>query len=159
MSAYVDKAGKYKARVVAPRNGWFGEAGKNETPFIRVPLVVVGGDQDGREIVWQGWLTDAAFDNTIKSASEAFGWDGDLQALSSGEVSFEGKECEIVCDTETFEGKPRVKVKWLNNINGGGGKAMDDGKVSSLIKRLQSKSKAIAKATASERKQEDDQPY
>lgn len=161
MSTYIDAPGNYTCIVKAPGNGWFGEAGEKQTPFIRVPLIVTDdGPQKGREIVWQGWLSDAAFDRTIQTLSDVFGWDGDLGALAKGDHSFEDRECKIVCDTEIYDGKPRVKVKWLNNVNGGsGGKAMDEGKVKGLISRLQSKSKAIAKATASTRPPEDDVPY
>lgn len=149
-SKYVDRAGDYLCRVKRPGNGWFGEAGDNQTPFIRIPCFVIeDGDQDGNEIVYQGWLSDKAFDRTIETLVKAFpDWDGDLEALQAGEFTFEGLECQIVAESEQYEGKSRVKAKWLNPAGGGEAKQMDGAKVASLISRLGRKSKAIAKQAA-----------
>ena len=148
---YVDRAGAYTCRVKKPGNGWFGEAGEKQTPFIRIPCFVTDdGDQDGKEIVWTGWITDAAFDRTIETLCKVFpSWDGDMEALNSGAFSFAGFDCEIVAESESFEGKTRIKAKWLNPVGGGGGKEMDGAKVASLISRLGRKAKAIAKQAGS----------
>jgi len=154
-SQYVTRAGCYIGGVEKPTNGWFGQAGENKTPYIRIPVRVLSQrdgkeDQKGRVITWQGWLTDAAFDNTIKSLCEAFQeWDGDLESLQNGEFGFEGLECQIVAESETYEGKPRIKAKWLNPV-GGGGKPMEAEKVSGLIAKLGRKAKAIAKSVRDE---------
>ena len=154
-SQYVTRAGAYIATVEKPTNGWFGEAGENQTPYIRIPVRVSEqrdgkNDQIGRVITWQGWLTDAAFDRTIKALCEAFPeWDGDLESLSRGEFSFAGGECQIVAESENYEGKPRIKAKWLNPV-GGGGKPMDAAKVSSLVGKLSQRAKAVAKTVRSE---------
>lgn len=152
---YVSRAGAYIGTVELPTNGWFGEAGENATPYIRIPVRVLEqrdgkDDQLNRTITWQGWLSEAAFDRTIKSLCEAFDdWDGDLESLQSGGYSFAGKECQIVAESETYNGETRVKAKWLNPV-GGGGKPMDAEKVSSLIGRLGRKAKAIAKTVRDE---------
>lgn len=144
---YVNKAGSYLCQVKQPGNGWFGEAGEKQTPFIRIPCKVTeAGDQQGKEIVYTGWLTEAAFDRTIENLCKAFPqWNGDLEALQSGSFSFAGSECEIVAESETYNGETRVKAKWLNNATSGGGKEMDGAKVASLISKMGRKAKAIAK--------------
>ena len=144
---YVDRAGDYACRVKKPGNGWFGEQGDNNTPFIRIPCFVVDdGDQEGKEIVFYAWISEKAFDRSIQTLVKVFPeWDGDLEALERGDFTFAGLDCEIVAEAETFEGKKRVKAKWLNPIGGGGGKAMDSGKVLSLISKLGRRAKAIAK--------------
>lgn len=148
---YVDRVGVYRCRVKTPGNGWYGEAGEKKTPFIRIPCIVLDeGDQEGREIVWQGWLSDAAFDGTIEKLCQAFPeWDGDLYALTDGKFSFAGSECEIVAESETYQGKSRIKAAWLNAL-GGGGKALDGDKLQSLLGRLGRKSLAIAKKVRGE---------
>jgi|GEM_PF-2795932 len=154
-SQYVTRAGAYIGTVEKPANGWFGEAGENQTPYIRIPMRVTEqrdgkNDQVGKVIIWQGWLTDSAVDHTIKSMVEAFpDWDGDLESLYSGDFGFEGLECQIVAESETFKGETRVKAKWLNPV-GGGGKPMEAEKVDSLIGRLGRRSKAIAKNVRAE---------
>ncbi|MBE2178892.1 MAG: hypothetical protein IAE97_00265 [Chthoniobacterales bacterium] len=148
---YVDRAGVYRCRVKAPSNGWYGEAGENKTPYIRIPCIVLdAGDQQGKEIVWQGWLTDAAFDRTVETLCKVFGWDGDMFALTDGQYTFDGLECEIVAESETYQGKPRIKVAWLNQLGGGGGKAMEGDKLKGLLDRLGRKSMAIAKRVRTE---------
>lgn len=147
-SRYVSGVGSFRCRVKAPGNGWFGEMGENKTPFIRIPLIVLDeGDQEGKEIVWFGWLTDAAFDRTIQTLVKAFpDWDGDMLALRDGTFTFADLECEIVTESETYKGKPRIKVVWLNPLGGGGGdKAMESSKLDSLLGKLGRKAKAIAK--------------
>ena len=144
---YVDQAGRYTCVVKKPNNGWFGEAGEKQTPFLRIPCVVQGGPQAGREITYSAWLSDAAFDRSITTLSEAFGWDGNLVALEGGQFSFAGLQCEISAEAEAYNGETRVKAKWLNPVGGGGGEKLAAEKVSGLIARLGSKAKAIAKAT------------
>ena len=145
---YVDRAGAFLCVVQEPTSGWFGEAGEKQTPFIRIVGKVTGdGDQKDRIIIWQGWLSDGAFDNTIKALAEAFpAWDGDLASLQNGSFTFAGLECQIVTEVETYENKPRVKAKWLNPA-GGGAKPMEKAKVDSIGAKLGRRAQAIVKAT------------
>ena len=140
---YVSKAGKFLAKVKTPPNGWFGEAGTKATPFIRIPLVVAEGEEIGKEIVWRGYVTPNAFENTIKTLTKAFGWDGDIEALTAEKSDpFSGKEVQVVCEEEEYEGQTRIKVRWLNAV-GGGAVKLDKEKLANLAK-LAKKAKAIA---------------
>lgn len=144
---YVSAAGKYLAVVKAPGNGWFGEAGAKASPFIRIPVKIKeDGDQKDREIVWRGYLTAGAFDNTIKTLTKAFGWDGDIEALTEGSVDpFTGKECQVVCEEEEYNGEARIKIRWLNSVLPAGEK-LDRDKLKALAK-LSKKAKSVAKTT------------
>lgn len=147
------KAGKYLCRVLAPSNGWFGEAGENNTPFIRLPLVITEeGDCEGDETTWQGWLSEKSIDRTCKTLAEVFGWDGDLEALSNQLKTgpFVGKECRITAEQEEYNGKKKVVIKWLNRADGGG-KTMAADAAKLLAQRLNARAKAAA-ATAEEPK-------
>ncbi|HWL51328.1 MAG TPA: hypothetical protein VNQ90_02775 [Chthoniobacteraceae bacterium] len=146
MSKYIDAVGSFRCRVVEPEAGWLGETEKG-TPFIRIPLTVSDeeSDQNGNTIIYQAYLSDAAIDRTVKDLTEVFGWDGDLQALVSGNATFTDMECVIVTESETYEGKERIRVKFLNSIHRTAPK-LDQAKVNSLLAKLNSRTKAVAKA-------------
>jgi len=149
---YVTEVGKFIAVVKTPGNGWFGEAGAKLSPFIRIPLLVKDGDQTGREIVWRGYITPGAFDNTIKTLTKAFGWDGDIEALTEGTTDpFTGKECSITTEEEEYNGEKRIKVRWLNPTKSA--PAMDKAKLKSLA-ALTKKAKSVARLALEENDEE-----
>lgn len=148
---YVDRAGDFQCQVKEPSNGWFGEAGEKQTPYIRLNCEVMDeGDQKGKSITYFAWLSDGAFDRTVKNLTEVFGWDGNLVELDNGNHTFAGMGCRIVCESEEYDGKRRVKAKWLNSLTGPAGEGMAKEKVASLISRLGRKAQAIAKTVAAE---------
>lgn len=147
---YIEHAGSYECIVEDPgETGWFGESGEKKTPFIRIPVRVSEGVDKGKIAVYRAWLSDSAFDNTIRRLKEVFGFDGDLNALFAGKTTFTDLPCNIQTEMETYQGKAMCKVAWLNPPGGGGGGAapMEASKLSSLLSRLGPKAKAIAKAT------------
>ena len=147
---YVSRVGTFRCIVLPTPTGVFSES-KEGTPCIALPLEVIeDNDQHGKRITWRGWLTAGAFDYTIRALSKAFAWDGDLEAIRDQPDFFTSMECEIVTESETYNGENRVKVKWLNSINGGGGKKLDGGKLDSILATLGRKSKAIAKEALKE---------
>lgn len=113
---YVTAEGKYTAKVKAPGNGWLGTTTKG-SDFIRIPLLIddPASDQHGREIVWQGWLSEKAAERTAKTLDEAFGREWDIPSLNAGNSPFTGQKCRITVEAEEGEdGKVRLKVRWLN---------------------------------------------
>ena len=115
---YVSAEGKYTAKVKAPGNGWLGTT-KTGTDFIRLPLLIddPASDQHGREIVWQGWLSEKGAARTAKTLDEAFGREWDISTLGAGTAPWVGKLCRVTIEAEEGEdGKVRLKVKWLNPI-------------------------------------------
>lgn len=111
------KPGRYLCRVVAPSNGWFGEAGEKQTPFIRIPLVIAEGEEEGYKLTYQAWVSDSAAKRTIDNLKEVFEWNGDVVSLAKqiDNGPFVGRECSIVIEEEQYKGKTRVVVKWLNS--------------------------------------------
>ena len=157
MSKYINEAGSFLCQVVEPPNGsWFGESPEKKTPFIAIRAVVNDetSRQHGNEITWQGWLSEGAFDRTIKDLSEVFGFDGDLESLASGDGGFVGMECMIVVESESYNApdgtvKETYKAKWLNAPGSGGRKAapaLEGDRLKKLIAAMGGKSKAIAKS-------------
>jgi hypothetical protein len=113
---YVTAEGKYTAKVKAPGNGWLGTTTKG-SDFIRIPLLIEDeGDQHGREIVWQGWLTEKATKRTCDTLDQAFGREWDIKMLDAGKSPFIGQKCRITVEAEEYNGQPRHKIKWLNPL-------------------------------------------
>lgn len=113
MNSLLNEEGEFACVVRKPSSGWFGESAEKRTPFIQLLLEV--NDQSHRTILWFGWLSDGAFDNTIKRLAEVFGFDGDLIALNQGQQTLEGRGCHITTEFEEYKGKQKCKVKWLNS--------------------------------------------
>lgn len=142
---YLNTEGSFLCRVNRPDNGWFGESKEKATPFIRVPLTVTEDcPEKDQVIVWQGWLSAAAFENTIARLAEVFGFDGDLPALHLEKQTLAGLPCRITTHIEVFHGKARCRVKWLNSVTGKS-KPMDTEKISALLAGLTENAKSIAK--------------
>lgn len=104
--------GVYRARAV---KGGLGEtAGGQEQVAVEFELLDEGFQNQG--ITWFGYFTEKSFEITMK-ALRACGWQGDnindLVGLTSNTV-------ELVIEKETYEGKTRSKVKWVNPEGGGG---------------------------------------
>ena len=142
---YINSEGSFECVVTEPSAGWIGESEEKGTPFIRVPIQVTGdGPEKGAGAVWQGWLSNAAFENTIKRLVEVFGFNGDLASLATGKQTLTGKPCSITTEFETYEGKKRCKIKWLNAPGGGAAKPMEQRKLDALLARLTPQAMAIA---------------
>lgn len=140
------KPGKYNCKVLAPSNGWFGEAGESSTPFIRIPLEVTDeGPCLGEELEFAAWISDKSMERSIKNLKEVFGFNGDLLSLSRCLTTgpFVGKACSVTCEEEEYKGKVSVKVRWLNKASTNG-KSMDADKATALAARLNDASKAYA---------------
>lgn len=146
---YVNQAGSFEGVVEKPERGYFGKEEKG-TPFIRIPIVITeDGPCRGQLTIWKGYLTDAAYENTILALVAAFRFNGDLEGLYAGRVSFEGLPCNVAVEIETYNGRRMAKAQWLNPPGGGGGgkaKAMEEGQIKDIFKRLGGEAKKIANA-------------
>lgn len=149
---YINSEGSFDCIVTEPSAGWIGESEEKETPFVRIPVVVTDdGQEKGAGAVWQGWLSQGAFDNTIKRLVEVFGFNGDLASLATGKQTFKDKPCSITTEFEEYNGKKRCKVKWLNALGGGAqSKPMEQRKLDALLARLTPQAIKVAKMASSE---------
>lgn len=74
-------------------------------------------------LTWQGWITPNAIENTMKTMVEVLQFNGNDQINSDGTlrdhnaINFD-KEVALTVEDETYEGKTRPKIKWVNNIGG-----------------------------------------
>ena len=125
-------AGKYKARAA---KGELSESGTKKTPCIAVEFQLL---DTGEFIWWYGYLTEKTETRTLESLQHAgfAGADiaGDLMAQGLG-----SRDVELVIEHETYEGKTRARVQWVNSADGGGGSAMPDDKKAAFAARMRGK--------------------
>ncbi len=99
-------AGNYKARAKEWALG-MSQTGKEQ---IAVLFELVEGELAGQTITWFGYFTDNTLDRTLDSLRHC-GWQSDsladLDHLDTNEV-------EVVVEEDTYEGKTRSKVRWVN---------------------------------------------
>lgn len=114
MSNYLEAEGTWRAKLVAkeiykapPKEG---ETAERE--YLKVGLEVTQGEHAGKTVSDSWYFTDAAYDLTVKRM-RAFGWKG----VDLGDLSTLGcEEADIVCQNDTFKGKTRLKVKFVNAL-------------------------------------------
>ena len=105
--------------------------------------ILTGEDIQPEAVFFDAWLTDTAFDGTMKTLSDSLGWTGNDFNDFNGTGKFVGMKVCIVCEEETYENKIRTKVKFMNNINRVPRiNPMDSGKVRNLAESLKGKAMA-----------------
>lgn len=111
------------------------EVGKDSTPCIAVEFEITDGGAQGERIAWNGWLTTAAMEFTLKSL-RICGWKGDdienIEALDSPVI--------LVVEWEEYQGERRAKVKFINDPNYSGlGKRMAGTKSKALAQMIKNR--------------------
>lgn len=103
---------------------------KNGNQQIAIPVEVTQGEHAGETITWIAVFHDTADRNGVTGSEriiqslQYMGWQGDdLTELTdiSDEQAMQllPNEVQISCDVETYEGKTRLKVQWVNEIGAG----------------------------------------
>jgi hypothetical protein len=102
----INTVGRHAAIVQAAE---FGETEKG-TPYL---CLTFAGDASTTEGTQYGYLylSEKALANSVKTLRDAFGFDGNFETVVEQIVE---KPCAITNESEEYEGKERVKVKWIN---------------------------------------------
>lgn len=99
----------YRARAVGAELGFAGTG----TPQVAVEFELL---DSGQHKTWYGFLSDGARDYTF-TALRTCGWStddlSDLTGLDANEVS-------VTVEEETYEGKSRERITFINPADGGG---------------------------------------
>lgn len=92
--------------AVTVKSAEFGET-KNGTPYLALEFAT-----EAAETI-TGWLylSEKALANSVKTLRDAFGFDGNFETVVE---QVAGKPCSITVELEEYEGKERLKVKWIN---------------------------------------------
>ena len=98
----LEKEGRFNARVEDIELGYSG----NSTPQLIIDLTT----EEGYISAWL-YFSESAFDFSLKTLKEAFGFDGDFEKIEQ----IKGKDCSITVEEEEDQsGKLRLRVKWIN---------------------------------------------
>jgi hypothetical protein len=132
----IKNPGRYTATVESA------ELGQSEkgTPFLALACKNEAGD----ELTAYLYLSDAAVERSVKTLREVFAFDNNFETVVQ---QVTGRTCSIVVEMETFEGKERAKIKWVNTVGGSTSKPLDN--AASLLAQLSAKAKRIPAAAPS----------
>lgn len=108
-------AGTYRAKATDWKLGFT----EKQDPQLGINFEIL---QDGP---YKGWntskflyFTEKTFDRTIESL-RYLGWTGeDMDELQNRGGGLDKNEVSIVVEHETYEGKTRAKVSWINRVGG-----------------------------------------
>lgn len=100
----INTAGRHAATV---KSAEFGES-KNGTPFLQIEFQSEDGDS-----AITGWLylSEKALENSVRTLRAAFQFDGNFETVVE---QIQDKPCSVTVESEEYEGKDRMKVKWIN---------------------------------------------
>lgn len=133
----IKNPGRYTATV---KSAELGQSAENGTPYLSLLCKTA----EGEELTAYLYLSDAAFERTTKTLREVFGFDNNFESVVA---QVTGKECSIVVEAEEYEGKTRMRVKWINAVGGSSGKPLEN--AGSLLAQLSAKAKRIPAAAPS----------
>jgi len=108
------------------------EVGEKKTPSVKFKMTPVKNVVTGEEIqpftlYFDAWLTEKSIENSLKTLSQCFGWNGSDLSDFNGTGRFVGFKVWAVCEEEEYENELRTKVRFMNPLGGGGStKPMDD---------------------------------
>lgn len=104
------KPGTFKAKGMSAALGYT----SSDKEQVAVELRILDEEFLGDTITWYGYFTDGTTERTLESL-RLLGWAGDdlfdLSGIGSTEV-------RIVIEEDEYEGKVRLKVRWVNAIGG-----------------------------------------
>lgn len=100
----IENPGRYPATVASAE---FGES-QNGTPFIALSLNTDAGDS----ITAWLYLSEKALPSSVRTLRDAFEFNGDFETVID---QITGKPCSITCELDSYEGKERMRVKWINS--------------------------------------------
>lgn len=115
------------------------------TPSVKIAFRSIPTEEaeQPRTLFADLWLTDAAFDASVRTLREVFRWEGDdLSELNS--PILQGIEVDLVCEVEAYtdaQQQPRERevVKFVNLPGAGGVKALDGMDAANLCASLNAK--------------------
>lgn len=113
------------------------------TPQIAVCLEILRGPYAGQRITWMGYFTDKTEERTLQSL-RLLGFEGaDIDKFESQRPT---NEVIAVVEHETYEGKLRAKVAWINDPSFGGGMKMADALAGADLRKFGAQFKTKLKA-------------
>ena len=121
----------------------FGHSKEKQTPQVCVTFEILRGPDAGQRISWMGYFTDKSTKRTLE-ALRICGFEGD--DLDKFADQHPTNEVQIVIEHETYDGKARAKVAWVNDPTFGGGMKMENALTGGELRKFGVKFKNALKA-------------
>lgn len=124
------------------------EIGEKKTPAISFQFTIeknaineADTSNNGKTLYYDGFLTEKAFERTMKSIDECFDFDGtDLCAFDKGILDGRKVKATVAEETNDTDGKVYNKVKWINPLESvAGGLKKDPIAAKSVAEKLKVK--------------------
>ena len=78
------------------------------------PCIQIEFESAGETATAWLYLSDKAFENSVKTLRDAFGFDDDFETLEAQVI---GRKCQIVVEEEADDkGNLKPRVKWINSL-------------------------------------------
>jgi hypothetical protein len=120
----------------------FGHSKEKGTPQVAVVFEILRGPDAGQKVTWMGYFTDKSTERTLK-ALRICGFTGDdLDTFADQRPT---NEVQLILENETYDGKTRVKVAWVNDPTFGGMR-MENALSGSELRKFGAKFKSSLKA-------------
>jgi hypothetical protein len=129
---------KYRARVLSHA---LAESKENGTPSVKIHFELLYNldspeVETHKSIYHDLWLSEKAFNRSMDVLVDVLGWKGsNLSELNDSPDLLADSECVLVTNLEEYNGKTRIKVKFVNSIQ----KKLDSSKAKTLSEKLASK--------------------
>jgi hypothetical protein len=118
---------KYRARACGAPSWAQAQSGNWQ---VAIPFMVTAGEHTGEVTTWIGVMHDTADKNgttgheRVLQSLQYMGWTGDdlseLAELTDEQATkIFTEEVELSCAPETYDGKTRLKVQWVNKVGAG----------------------------------------
>lgn len=118
---------------------------EKKTPYVKLSFLTLYNHDDptkpaNKEMCAALWLSENAISRTLNTLSEVFGWRGDdLEELNVKGELLAGIEADIVTDRETYNGKSREKIQFVNYPGKSSMARMEDASAATISKSLKGK--------------------
>lgn len=145
------QAGTWRAKATGAELGYT-STGKEQ---VAMSIEILDGPSANHIITWYGYFTEKTTDRSLESLMIA-GWDGEDLAAMTGVGS---TEFQVVIEEDTYEGKTRMRVQWINRLFGSGPalkNKMDTGAKVSFAERMKGRALAVKQGLPKPPVDEDD---
>jgi hypothetical protein len=152
-----DLNGTYYAR---PKSWQLGKSATKGTPQVEVLFEITSAEAAGQRLPWYGYLTPDALKYTVR-VLDLIGFTGnDIDAIGTDAMPAPADvEVSLEIAPETYNGKTRSKIQFVNDPNFGGltSKRMDPAEAKAFAGSLRAQLKGLQRAAPP--KPIDDTPF
>jgi hypothetical protein len=121
------------------------ESKEKKTPYVKLSFLTLYDYEEtdkpiNKQMYATLWLSDNAISRTLDTLSKVFGWRGeDIEELNTKGELLGGIEADLVTGWETYSGKSREKIQFVNYPGAASTTRMEDASATTISKSLKGK--------------------